>query len=159
MTLSACAADVHVELPTEVLPAQIIYRSVLCQMSQTTPDVQWIVSDSDYHDLLARIIPRHPGSPAGDPPRVDFATQHALLVSMGQKPTAGYTLDLLQVERIQTESRLSLAMTWLEPPPDAFLAQVITHPCVIIKITGEPLDSIVVTDQLGRVRISRTMKR
>lgn len=60
----------------------------------------------------------------------------ALVVSLGNQPTPGYSLALLNA-RWFGEATLNLSMAAEKPSDEAFSAQVITTPCVIVDVPAE----------------------
>lgn len=64
---------------------------------------------------------------------VNWGREVALIVDLGEKPTAGHGvkvtgLDLLAADEIRVEVEV------LSPPPGAFTAQVVTHPHTVVRI-------------------------
>ncbi|MCW9009593.1 protease complex subunit PrcB family protein [Marinobacter sp.] len=64
--------------------------------------------------------------------KVDLAREALVMVTLGQKPTAGYSVGL-QSALAQGES-LVLDMRVNEPAPDMMVAQVITSPCAVLAV-------------------------
>ena len=68
-------------------------------------------------------------------PAVDFAKEDVILVAWGEKPSAGFTLEVVRVERDKAETRVLVRRT----KPEGAAASVLTHPSCIVripKITG-----------------------
>lgn len=59
-------------------------------------------------------------------PRIDFTKQAVVVLIAGEKPTAGYSLQVSRLE--EQEDQLVIHYRVLSPPADAVTAQVITHP-------------------------------
>jgi len=78
-------------------------------------------------------------------------------VSRGDQPTAGYVLRL---EAIRLEPGTAVIdIHWGMPSPDAMVAQVITHPCLVVGVPRQDLDGlqrVEVRDQYGTVVGSST---
>ena len=83
---------------------------------------------------------------------VDFSTSRVLLVSMGQKPTAGYSLKLDQKSSRISKNSAVISLTWSEPDPGMVTAQVITHPFILLSISKGGYNSVKVVDQHGQMR-------
>ena len=75
-----------------------------------------------------------------------------IAISRGEQPTAGYGFD---VDGFRREPGTAVVdVTWTTPSPDAMVAQVITHPCVVVGIAESDiagLGRIEVRDQFGTV--------
>lgn len=61
---------------------------------------------------------------SGDAPRL-------IAISRGEQPTAGYGLDLVSASTTNGET-IEVIVNWREPAADAVVAQVITHPCLVL---------------------------
>jgi len=79
-----------------------------------------------------------------------------LVLEMGQRPTAGYRLELIEGESRIENGMLTMAFEWVAPEPDDQVAQVFVSPCVVIPPPKGEYDSVRVVDQRGdlRARIS-----
>lgn len=86
-----------------------------------------IESEQEWQKLWERHDPS--GSAA---PRVDFATQVVVGIFAGQRPTAGYQVQIVKVER--EKNRIIVIYQLKSPPTDALVAQVLTQPFIIIRI-------------------------
>jgi hypothetical protein len=98
--------------------------------------------------------PAQPQTPAV--PAVDFTSEGVLFISMGQRPTVGYSLSFVQGWLRLKSDILEVKVIWLEPPPGYRQAQMLTEPCMLLKIPAVPFQHIHVVDQEGKVRISTT---
>mgnify|MGYP001825925314 FL=1 len=74
-------------------------------------------------------------------------------ISLGQQPTAGYALSLDSAFAEGTTALIRVI--WDSPPADAVLAQVITHPCLVVGLPSASFSKVRVVDQdldeLGRL--------
>ena len=68
-------------------------------------------------------------------------------VSRGQQPTPGYGFELL--EGTLKGDAVTVRLGWNRPAADAVLAQVITHPCIVIGLEGEGFGTLRVLDEEG----------
>lgn len=104
-----------------------ITQSAYCGL--TGPGVAFVRSEADREALLdvsgqnmATDVVR----------KVDLSREALVMVTLGQKPTAGYSVGL-QSALAQGES-LVLDMRVNEPAPDMMVAQVITSPCAVLAV-------------------------
>lgn len=104
-----------------------ITQSAYCGL--TGPGVAFVRSESEREALLdvsgqnmATDVVR----------KVDLGREALVMVTLGQKPTAGYSVGL-QSALAQGKS-LVLDMRVSEPAPDMMVAQVITSPCVVLAV-------------------------
>ncbi len=84
---------------------------------------------------------------APDEPDATPADLLLVSVSKGQQPTPGYGFELMKGTMKGDEVTVRLA--WNQPPADAVLAQVITHPCIIIGLEGTAFSTLRLIDQEG----------
>ncbi|WP_323751310.1 protease complex subunit PrcB family protein [Marinobacter sp.] len=75
--------------------------------------------------------------------QVDLAQEQLIFVTLGQKPSAGYSLGLATAN--QENHTLKLQLDLKTPAPGMMVAQVITSPCVVLAATGGNWDRIEVT--------------
>ncbi|MFU8814416.1 MAG: protease complex subunit PrcB family protein [Pseudomonadales bacterium] len=70
-----------------------------------------------------------------------------IAISRGQQATAGYGWSL---EGARVEGATAVVdVHWQTPDPDAMVAQVITHPCLVVGLPHEGLSRVEVRDQTG----------
>ena len=85
-----------------------------------------IQSEQEWWDLW-----KH-HAPSGSPPPVDFATELVVGIFAGQRPTSGYQVQVVTVERVGAET--SVIYQIKSPPKDALVAQVLTQPFHLIRL-------------------------
>ena len=74
---------------------------------------------------------------------------------MGQQPTAGYRLNLLPQQAVAlAEQVLTVKVAWESPSADSLQAQVVTNPCLLIRLPKVEFNSVQVVDQQGQLRLS-----
>lgn len=64
--------------------------------------------------------------------QVNLEKESLVIVTLGQKPTAGYSVGLESATA--DRKTLKLAMRVNSPAPDMMVAQVITSPCVVLAV-------------------------
>lgn len=126
LLLAACSATGGPGEGKGVMVRQIT-QSAYCGL--TGPGVAFVRSEADREALLdvsgqnmATDVVR----------KVDLSREALVMVTLGQKPTAGYSVGL-QSALAQGKS-LVLDMRVSEPAPDMMVAQVITSPCVVLAV-------------------------
>lgn len=76
---------------------------------------------------------------------VDFESQMIVAAFMGEKPTAGYVVGFEENARLKGDM-LEIEVFMVTPPPDAFVAQVITRPYAIAAIDRGDYNHIAFVD-------------
>lgn len=87
------------------------------------------------------------------PPAVDFAREGVLLIAMGQQTSGGYELSLTGRPATVQNGVLTVPVEWREPLPGYVQTQVMTHPCLLVKLPKGAFSQIRVVDQDGRLRL------
>ena len=80
---------------------------------------------------------RKPQTPT---PKVDFVKEMILAVFSGQKPTGGFAVEIVRVEKAKNELKVYFRET--VPPPDAGVPEVFTQPYHIIEMEKSDLPVI-----------------
>jgi len=101
------------------------------------PDVAGIRGST----LLNMTRSDEPAAPAGE------AGSPALLVaiSRGQQPTPGYSMTLADAQRVADKAVLTVR--WQTPDSGAVLAQVMTHPCLVVGLPEQGITQVEAVDQ------------
>jgi hypothetical protein len=76
-------------------------------------------------------------------------SERVFVISMGLRPTAGYSLSLAQKRARLEHGVVTIPLTWHEPAPGAITAQVITQPCLVIALEKRQYTGVRVIDQSG----------
>jgi len=128
-TLVGCSLPPPKEVP---VPFTTLAMGQHSRIRQTTAVV---VRDAKEWQQLWQ---RHGGAPA-ERPVVDFSRKMVVAVFMGERPTAGYGLRVLDVHR--ANDGLHVLIRRRQPAPDRPVAQVITTPFVMIQLppSDEPV--------------------
>jgi len=135
---------------TGPLTAEVLYSTNQCGLAASHATAVWI----DNPQSLARIYQGFPVLPGITPPSVDFAQSGVLLIGMGQRPTAGYGLSLAEGSPQLKGDTLEVRVDWREPSPGHLQAQVLTAPCLLLKIPAVPFRQVRIIDRTGQVRVS-----
>jgi hypothetical protein len=110
-------------------PAEPNFRTVLYgyQSALKPGTIRVVRNASDWQELwkehTAQMMPR-PEAPA-----VDWEKNMLVCVALGERPTAGYRVEIESIER--EKNRVIVTAHETKPAPDAILPQVITHPYVM----------------------------
>jgi hypothetical protein len=119
----ACAGpQTRAEGEAAVRAVPISFTSIARGANSGIKESREIVVEStrDWQALFTR---HAPGTP---PPLVDFAVDVVVGVFAGERPTGGYEVDILAVERHQAQTTVVYQVT--APPRDAIVITVLTSP-------------------------------
>ncbi|MEQ1836927.1 MAG: protease complex subunit PrcB family protein [Candidatus Nitrotoga sp.] len=172
---SACAA---LSGSSRTVPVHIVHSNVQCR-GTLAPSLTRITDAAGLEALIGNKLatkpgnethaPRFPATDTGFPatntgfpatntgfPATDTGfpatnTGKLFSIDMGEHPSAGYALALQRA--IQAQGVLTIYVDWQEPSPNTMTAQVMTHPCLVVRLPPD-VEKIRVVDQTGRTRMS-----
>ena len=155
--LTACSPADRAE--KQPLSAETVYKGVHCTPAQQTAEAAetaqalWIPDAAALKNLEKRTAERWIDSGLPEPlADFDFSAHGLLFVYMGRKPTSGYSLQLLPEKSFIRGRAAMVTLKWQTPSPDAITAQVITQPCIFIRLPKGEFTKIRVLDPQGRVK-------
>lgn len=112
------------------------------------PGLVWMESRDDLSRALNQGRPVDPQTLA----RIDFSRFAVLGIFMGSRPTGGFRLALANNKAQVQDNTASVRVDWIEPPPGAMVTQMLTSPCLLVRIPRGDYRRIEVQDQHGTVR-------
>ena len=99
------------EKPT--LKVRLLYKGDQCKTNRLDPHAIWIENPDQFKKTYAR-LPKHTiGAQQDLSSRVDFSREGILIITMGQKPTGGYGLELNREFAVITEDTAVLRVSWI----------------------------------------------
>lgn len=134
----------------ETLPAEKLYAGSQCG-GLDSPEVAWIADAEAWQRWYAQIMNLRMEPPPA--PAVDFSRDGVLLIAMGQQTTGGYGLSLTGTPATVQDGVLTVPLAWREPLPGMILTQVMTSPCLLVKLSNGAFSRMRVVDQESRLRL------
>lgn len=134
--LSACGSQ----------PAQVIYQvpntvaHQQCFITQSEEQI-WFEGEDEWNELPKGV--RHKLGAE----EIDFTKSNVLIVSAGQKPTSGYALEL--TNWLLEQDHWQVTRLLHQPAANGMSAQVITSPCLMVKIP-KSIKSFTLNDEQGQ---------
>ena len=144
---SACAA---LSGSSRTVPVHIVYSNVQCR-GTLAPSLTRITDAAALEALIGNKLATKPGNETHAPRFPATDTGKLFSIDMGERPSAGYALALQRA--IQAQGVLTIYVDWQEPSPNTMTAQVMTHPCLVVRLPPD-VEKIRVVDQTGRTRMS-----
>ena len=133
------------------ISVEVLYRDQQCGLPQA--QTRWLRTQPEYHSLFRELRQSYMGDQALPPP-VDWSEYGVLLVAMGQKNTGGYGLALDGAGAALSDGVLGITLQWREPQKGMMVTQVLTSPCILLKVPKSGFDRIEIKDQSGAIRLS-----
>ncbi len=153
LIVSACGPGLSqspVADSAESVQLQVVYRGSRCAAVQ--PGVE-VIRDTDSWAEWRRQQDRQffsaDDGPGDEETAIDFGQSTVIVISMGQKPTPGYTVEVVAGSAMLQGETLKISSIWQQPAEDAILAQVLTSPCVAIMVSTTQYDTVKINDQQG----------
>jgi len=114
--------------------AGIVDSSLQCSHPERQPAVRRITTQQQLQQVAAqmhgtRLAPKAPPSPS-----IDFNRWNILFISAGERPTAGYRLQLAEPAFTVSRRRAHLWIALKKPASDARVAAVVTMPCLLVRV-------------------------
>jgi hypothetical protein len=118
------------------------------------PDIVIFHDPTRFRDFHSRIHRRT--VPRPETPEVDFDTYFVVFLTYGEKPSAGYFIQVRSV--LRRDNTVAVRTLLKEPAQDSFQAQTLTHPYIFIEIPREEFMRIEWSTVVGEVRFSRSLQ-
>jgi hypothetical protein len=134
------------------IEANTIFNSNTFGGFDQTSRVQWIGDEKSFEAVKNNFNGPKLGGNEISLPAIDFSREGILFIRMGRKPTTGYRIELASTQVDIKGQTAIVNVHWIEPSKDAILAQMITSPCTMIKMTRGNYNEIRVVDQNGIIR-------
>lgn len=142
---AGCAA--HRPKGPASVTATVVRASAQCGGEASGPSARWIATEGAFHAAMGA------GGVFGvEAATVDFRKEGVLAVFMGQRPTAGYGLALADPTVTIADGVGKVVVRFQEPEPGAMVAQVLTSPCLLIRMPKQGIRQLRVVDPAGTQR-------
>ena len=157
MILSACGPGLGqspVTDSTEPVQLEVVYRGNRC--AAVEPGIQVIRDTAAWTEWRRQrdrqVLPAAGGSDDAAA-AIDFGQFTVIVISMGQRPTPGYAVELTGDSAVLQDGSLIVSTVWQRPAEGAILPQVLTSPCVAITVPAARYDAVQIKNQQGDIVI------
>ena len=133
------------------IQAEQLYAGSQCGDGNAAAAV-WIRNQEQLKLVYQSLQKGKIGGPTYKLPPIDFKKAGGLLINMGQKRTGGYGVKLLDAPVTIIDKLATVQVHWLEPTPGGIQIQVLTSPCVLIKLPLNDYVHIKVIDQTNALK-------
>ncbi len=159
LVLGACGSDLNSPPAAEAIApvqVQVIYHGNRCLATQ--PGILLIRDAASWANWQSRRkqMSFSASSESDDAAaNLDFDQDTIIVISMGQKPTPGYSIEVPQGSVTLQGTSLTVRTVWQQPPEGAILAQVITSPCIAITAPAAQYGNVKIESQNGDIVIDQ----
>ena len=137
-----------------LLTASVLINTLQCGSDLTVADAVLLNNSQQLAQRYLQLPPAERDTISG--PALDFKEARVLLITMGQRPSGGYLLNYQQ-QAIRFNAQngiLEVEVAWQVPLPGYNQAQVVTTPCLLLKIPIlESVKRIRVWDQENKLKL------
>ncbi len=159
VAVAACAAS-RKTTPTEIpLLVEPILSSQICLPAAKSCTATWISSQDSLRQMMSRVLSHRIGGTPHKVPAIDFSSYGVLAVEMGEQRTAGYGFDTKAVSAYMTGTMAVVSLVWHRPDPGAHTAQMMTSPCILLRLPKKSYNTIRVMDQQGLIIMTVTLHK
>ncbi len=129
--------------------ASVVRADTQCGGEATAPSARWISTEGAFRAALGAggVFGGEAASPA-----IDFAKEGVLAIFMGQRTTGGYGLALHDPAVTIADGVGTVVVRFEEPAPGMMVTQVLTSPCLLLRMPRGGLREVRVVDPAGTVR-------
>lgn len=137
----------------EPLRGDTLFASQMCNTEGSQAAATLINDQQTLESIYARFQSNTLG--ASHPvPKMNFARDTLLLIEMGQRPTGGYQVAYNYRQPVALKKdHLAVTVNWVEPDANTLTVQMLTSPCVLLRLPKGDYPKVRVFDQDGRQRI------
>lgn len=157
----ACTAsmshDVGSDRVATIVTVEPLHASQQCGREDTNAKVTWVTDDAQLSQVYQGFKRNLRGSALVTPSAVDFSRDVVVLVEMGRRPTLGYGLVLNDAIATIVQGHVEVVLEWREPSKGMMVGQMLTSPCVLIKLQRGDYREVWIKDTQGRRRAVATM--
>ena len=150
VSVTACA-DNHKMIAQSAITVDVLQTGIQCGGNAVDVNARWIENAAQLESFG-----RQHNLAIVD---VDFTQSMVLLVEMGEKPTLGYRLGLAQPEARVIEGRAEVVLEWREPPKEMMVGQMMTSPCLLLKLARDHYQKVWLIDQQGNRKATLSISR
>jgi len=153
MGLTACTASAQRGdgEQAEAIPmvAELLYGSAQCGYLDDMARVSLIDTvpqlEAAYRGFQKHVM----GAAPVTLPAVDFKREWVVLLEMGRRPTLGYRLALNSMAPQIINRHLEVVVDWIEPGRNMAVGEMLTSPCLLLKLPKGPYQTVLFKDQNG----------
>jgi len=157
LVLGACGSGLNPPPAADATePVRVLYRGNRCPATQ--PGIRVIrdaASWAEWQRQRQQMFLSASNEPEDAAADLDFDQISVIVISMGQKPTPSYAVDVPEGSVTLKGTALIISTVWQQPPEGAILPQVITSPCVAITVPTAPYSTVKIENQSGDIVIDQ----
>jgi hypothetical protein len=127
-------------MPEETGPYELTILRQSNQCGVSKPTLRELQSLEEIRQITASGFMLQTDQPLPD---VDLSSHAVMLLAMGERPSAGYAIEVDPEPLHKDGQTIRLNVKFTAPDKDAFVATMITRPCLIFSIRRDGVSEIV----------------
>lgn len=128
-----------------------------CAHPDASGKALWLDNAAALREAYAALGGQRLGAPPAARPEFDFARYGAVAVFVGQKPAAGHGLSLGDPAVFVKNKTAELRLNFETPAAGSLTAQVVTSPCILVRLPRAGYTALRIVDQHGKTRHQLTI--
>ena len=155
--LSGCSGSQNNLVGSGTISVAVLLNTIQSPLPGSVADAVWITDPQKLNSAVAEQI--HNADPSHKRETALWNDGDGILIiQMGQQPTGGYELTLASTTATVNRGVAIVSVEWHRPKVGAIVPQVISSPCLILKMPRQGLKSIDIIDQEGHLRARAAVK-
>ncbi|ODB86260.1 hypothetical protein A3195_11540 [Candidatus Thiodiazotropha endoloripes] len=130
----------------------VVKDGVVCSNNQAAG--MQLVKEGIIKNVGGGVVMSDKSLKPGEEGKSDAEESWLVRVDMGQQPSGGYALKLLSDKLAIEEQTATLALQWSKPEPGMAQVQMITFPCLYLKVAKGDYTRLAVVDEEGNLKHS-----
>ncbi|MEW8204748.1 MAG: protease complex subunit PrcB family protein [Candidatus Thiodiazotropha taylori] len=144
ITMTACN--------TQDNSVSVVKDGVVCSNNQAAG--MHLVKEGVIKNVGGGVVMSDKSLKAGEEAKSEADDSWLVRVDMGQQPSGGYALKLLSDKLVIEEQTATFALQWSKPEPGMAQVQMITYPCLYLKVAKGDYTRLAVVDEEGNQKHS-----
>lgn len=133
----------------DLTPVVVIQQVSVCGK---LVESQWLDNPQQYHSTFEALFQGLISDSRPQPAPINFKTHAALLISMGQQRTGGYSVRLASDQIQVSDGRGKVSVKWITAKSGMVTIQMLTNPCLLLKVPRGNYRIVDVVDQNGNLQ-------
>ncbi|MCF6324721.1 MAG: protease complex subunit PrcB family protein [Gammaproteobacteria bacterium] len=144
--MTACASSSSAVRNGDAASARVevsvLYASMQCGREEPDAQASWVSNAIALQHLYDKF-------PQEAMPTIDFDRERVVLMEMGLRPTLGYRLALVSSSAKVEKGSAEVLLEWIAPGRDMMVGQMLTSPCLLLKLERGSYQQVRFSDQSG----------
>ncbi len=120
----------------------VLYIGMQCGREEPDAQASWVKNAIELQHLYDKFQQEAMST-------IDFDRERLVLMEMGLRPTLGYRLALMNSRAWIELGNVEILLEWIAPDRDMMVGEILTSPCLLLKLERGPYQQVRFSDQSG----------